>query len=197
MRLLVIFCHPSLDSFGAAIYDRAVAVLRAKGHDLRQRDLYRMGFDPVLPPEEWDDYLAAPEANRARQAEHVDDLLWAEGLIVIYPTWYYGPPAMLKGWLDRVWLPGVAFEIPRFKGDRPHPRLQNIRLFVGITTSGSPWWWLRIVRDPGRSLFTRGLRPLFHRRARVVWRQLHSMNSVTAKDRARFLKRVESALAAL
>lgn len=197
MRLLVIFCHPSEDSFGAAVLSRAVAALEAGGHELCLRDLYRMGFDPVLSRTEWEDYLANPEANHARQADHIADLQWAEGLVVVYPTWFYGPPAMLKGWLERVWLPGVTFEIPRFKGDRPRPRLQNIRLFVGLTTSGSPWWWLRVIRDPGRSLFTRGLRPLFNRRARVVWRQLHSMNNATARDRARFLDRVESTLKAL
>jgi NAD(P)H dehydrogenase (quinone) len=195
MRILVVFCHPSGESFGAALCAEAVAALEAGGHELRLRDLYRMGFDPVLSLEEWRDYLAQPQRNEARQADHIEDLRWAEGLVVIYPTWYYGPPAMLKGWLERTWLPGVAFDLPRFKGDRPHRRLGHIRLFVGITTSGSPWWWLRVIRDPGRSLFTRGLRILFAPRCRMVWHQLHSMNSATAADRTRFLGRVRSSLA--
>ena len=72
--------------------------------------------------------------------------------------------------------------------------MQNIRLLMGITTSGSPWWWIRLIRDPGRSLWTRGLRPLFSARCRVMWKQLYNMNHVTAEDRSRFLASVESSL---
>jgi NAD(P)H dehydrogenase (quinone) len=194
MRLLVVFCHPSLDSFGAALFRRVTEALEAAEHELRAHDLYREGFDPVLSLEEWQDYLAQPEANFARQRDHIADLQWAEGLIVIYPTWYFGPPAMLKGWLEKVWLPGISFEIPRFKGDRPRAKLRHIRLFVGITTSGSPWWWLRLIRDPGRNLWMRGLRPLFAKRCRVIWRQLHSMNNQSDQARARFLDRIEQSL---
>ena len=70
-------------------------------------------------------------------------------------------------------------------------------LLVGITTSGSPWWWMRLIRDPGRSLWTRGLRPIFHPRCRYVWRQLYSMNHRTEADRTAFLARVERTLARL
>lgn len=194
MRLLIVFCHPSLDSFGAALFRRVTETLEVAGHDLRIRDLYREEFDPVLSLDEWQDYLSRPEANHARQRDHIADLQWAEGLVVIYPTWIFGPPAMLKGWLEKVWLPGISFEIPRFKGDRPRPKLQHIRLFVGLTTSGSPWWWLRLIRDPGRNLWMRGLRPLFSRRCRVIWRQLHSMNNLSDNARTRFLDRVEACL---
>jgi NAD(P)H dehydrogenase (quinone) len=190
MRLLVVFAHPSDASYGAAIFARAVAALEAGGHALRIRDLYRDGFDPVLSRTEWDRYLTDTAANIATHAGDVADLAWAEGLVVIYPTWFYGPPAMLKGWLERVWLPGVSFEVAAGRYGRPRPKLRNIRLFVGITTSGSPWWWLRVIRDPGRSLWTRGLRPLFHPRVRVIWRQLHDMNHATPEDRNRFLDKI-------
>lgn len=194
MRLLIIFSHPSQDSYGAALCTRALDTLRAAGHDVRLRDLYAEGFDPVLSRAEWDRYLSDPDANISVHRDHIDDLHWCEGLIVIYPTWYYGAPAMLKGWLDRVWLPGVTFEIPKTASDRPTGKLQNIRTFVGITTSGSPWWWIKMIRDPGRSLWTRGLRPIFHPRCRYHWRQLYSMNQRTDTDRARFLDKVGSML---
>lgn len=190
MRVLIVFCHPSQDSFGAALRDRALETLRAAGHDLRLRDLYAEGFDPVLSPVEWGRYLLDPEANIATVRDHIDDLKNCEGLIVIYPTWYFGAPAMLKGWLERVWLPGVTFNIPASARERPTGQLKNVRLFVGITTSGSPWWWIRLIRDPGRSLWTRGLRPIFHPRCRYHWRQLYGMNHRTPEDRRRFLDRV-------
>jgi putative NADPH-quinone reductase len=194
MRLLVVFSHPSQDSYGAALRDRALATLRAAGHEIRLRDLYAEAFDPVLSRVEWDRYLSDPGANVAGVRDHVDDLRWCEGLIVIYPTWYYGAPAMLKGWLERVWLPGVSFEIPKTKTSRPTGTLTNIRTFVGITTSGSPWWWIKLIRDPGRSLWTRGLKPIFHPRCRFHWRQLYSMNHRTDADRAQFLRKVDALL---
>ncbi len=190
MRLLIVFCHPSPDSFGAAVLDRARQTLTDAGHTLRIRDLYAEAFDPVLEREEWERYLSEPTANLAYHADHIDDLKWAEGLIVIYPTWFYGPPAMLKGWLERVWLPGVAFEIPASAKARATGKLKNIRRFVGITTSGSPWWWLRVIRDPGRNLWMRGLRPVFHPGCRYTWCQLHSMNHRSRDQCTAFLDRV-------
>lgn len=197
MRLLVIFCHPSQESFGAALYALACRTLGAAGHELRCHDLYREGFDPVLSEAEWKGYLGDTQAIIDKHPDHVADLRWAEGLVVIYPTWYYGAPAMLKGWLERVWLPGVTFELSAGKERRPRPKLGHIRLFVGITTSGSPWWWIKLIRDPGRSLWTRGLRVLFHRRCKVLWRQLYNMNHTTEADRTAFLARVEADLKAL
>ena len=113
---------------------------------------------------------------------------------MIYPTWMFGPPAMLKGWLERVWLPGVTFDVTDAKQMRVKPKLQNIRYFIGITTSGSPWWWLKVIRDPGRNLWIRGLRVLIARRCKVMWHQLYNMNHSTEVDRTRFIARVETAL---
>lgn len=194
MRLLVVFSHPCSESYGGALYDLACRTLRAAGHELRCHDLYRENFNPVLSTEEWQGYLTRTDEIIAKHPDHVANLHWAEGLVVIYPTWYYGPPAMMKGWLERVWLPGVTFEVSDGKERRPKPKMQNIKLFVGITTSGSPWWWIRLIRDPGRSLWTRGLRPMFSPRCKVVWKQLYNMNHTTDADRAGYLARVETAL---
>ena len=81
---------------------------------------------------------------------------------------------------------------------RPATReLRHIRLFIGITTSGSPWWWLKLIGDPGRSLFMKGLRPLYAPRCRMRWLQLFNMNHVTVADREAFLARVRRELLAL
>ena len=143
MRLLVVFSHPCPESFGAALYQTACRTLGAAGHELRCHDLYAENFNPVLSTEERRIYLTDTAAIIAKHPDHVADLQWAEGIVVIYPTWYYGPPAMLKGWLERVWLPGITFEVAEGKQKRTIPKLRNIRLLVGITTSGSPWWWIR------------------------------------------------------
>ena len=195
MRYLVVFCHPSETSFGAAILETARTALCGAGHEVRVINLYRDGFDPVLSVEEWHSYLSDTAKNIAAVRDHVEAMRWAESLVLIFPTWMYGPPAMLKGWLERVWLPGVAFDVPAGPRQRAVGLFRNIRRFTVITTSGSPWWWLRLIRDPCRSMFLRGFRILFHRRCRVAWLQLHGMNHATDSRRQAFLNKVRGTLA--
>ncbi len=197
MRVLMVYCHPVEGSFNSAVRDRALAALRAGGHQVDLVDLYREGFDPVLSTAERQAYLADTPWVVARVQRHVDLLKSAEGLLFVYPTWYYGPPAMLKGWLERTWLPDVAFTVPRQKGEKPGPGLRHVRWLGCLTTSGSPWWWLQLIRDPGRMLFVRGLRALMARRCKVTWLQLFSMNNVSEGDRAKFLDRVDRTLSGI
>ncbi len=197
MRLLLVFCHPDPASYGAALRTTAVEALTVAGHELREIDLYALSFNPVFSADEKRTYLSATEHNIANVAEHVDALRWAEGWVVVYPTWFYGPPAMLKGWLERVWLPGVTFRVAVAKQRTIGGELRNIRRFVGITTSGSPWWWLTLIGNPGRSLFMRGLRPLYAKGCRMKWLQLHNMNHVTQAEREGFLAKVRRELASI
>lgn len=194
MRILVIFCHPYEKSFSASLFECAKSALADAGHEVRSIDLYRDGFDPVLSRDEWLSYMDETDKNIARLKEHVDALLWAEGLVFVYPTWMYGPPSMLKGWMERVWLPGVAFEVPPGEGQRLVGRLRNIRQFVVITTSGSPHWWLLLIRNPGRRMMVNGHKMLFNKRCRTRWLQLYDMDHTTPEKRSNFLKRVEKTL---
>ncbi len=98
---------------------------------------------------------------------------------------------MLKGWMERVLLPGVAFEVALEKNARIVGGLQNIKYFLTITTSGSPRWWLRIVRDPGRNMIMRAMRILFHPSCRMRWLQLYDMDHASEEDRAGFMRQVE------
>ena len=197
MKLLLVFCHPDPHSYGAALRRTAADALRSAGHELRDIDLYAEGFSPVFSAAEKATYLSDTQHNIAGVAAHVEALRWAEGWVVVYPTWFYGAPAMLKGWLERVWLPGVSFRIATGKQRTIGGELSNIRRFIGITTSGSPWWWLKVIGDPGRSLFMKGLRPLYAKRCRMQWLQLYNMNHVTAAERDAFLARVKRELSAL
>ena len=197
MRLLLVFCHPDPNSYGAALRRTAADALCSAGHELREVDLYAEGFDPVFSAAEKATYLGNTQQNIAGVAPHVDALRWAEGWVVVYPTWFYGAPAMLKGWLERVWLPGVSFRVASGKQRTIRGELQNIKHFIGITTSGAPWWWLKLIGDPGRSLFMKGLRPLYAKRCRMRWLQLYNMNHVSAAERGAFLQRVKRELSAL
>jgi putative NADPH-quinone reductase len=194
MRVLVVYCHPCEESFTAAVRDAALAGLAVGGHEVRVLDLYASGFRPVMDAQERRGYHS-PGENEAPVREHLDTLRWCEGLVFIYPTWWYGQPAMLKGWLDRVWIPYATFLLP--EGSGPIGRvLTQIRFIGAISTLGSPWWWWTFVMGaPGRRILLRGLRPLVSPRCRTRWLALHKMDSSTPEQRERFLLKVKSTMA--
>lgn len=195
MRILLIYCHPNPESFTAAIRDAAVAGLKRAGHDVRVVDLHAENFDPVMRRAERAAYHTAG-TNEAPVADHLAHLRWAEALVFVYPTWWYGQPAMLKGWLDRVWIPHATFTMP--ENGKPIARvLTGIRIMVAITTLGSPKWWWLIVGQPGRRILLSGIGALIHPRAKKLWLALHDINSCDAGGRAAFLQRVEARMAAL
>ena len=190
MRFLVLFCHPSQKSFSAALYNSTCTSLEKAGHEIRKINLYKEHFDPKLSLDEWNSYLDETHKNIKNLKQHVENLLWAEGLIFIFPTWMYGPPALLKGWLERVWLPDVAFEISSGKQNIPKGKLKHIRRFCVVTTSGSPRWWLWFIGNPGKSMLFKGYRILFNKFCKYKWLQLHDMNHSTSVDRKKFLDKV-------
>jgi NAD(P)H dehydrogenase (quinone) len=196
MNVLVVYCHPAPESYGAAVRDSAVRGLERGGHTVRLVDLYAIGFDPVMSPQEWRRYHAAEE-NETPIAEHLALLRWCEGLVFVYPTWWYGPPAMLKGWLERVWVPHATFTLP--EGERPiGPVLTNIRFLAAVSTLGSPWWWWTIhMKEPGRRIILRGLKILCAPRCRTLWVALHKLDSASDRQRRNFLARVEKKFAAI
>ena len=197
MRTLVVHCHPNPGSFSAALNAAACDALRRGGSELRLIDLYAEGFDPVMKRDEREAYVGNPGLVEARVQPHVDALRWAEHLLFVFPVWFHGPPAMLKGWLERVWLPGVAFSPATKRGDKTAPGLRHIRRLTVVTTCGSPRWWMWVVGDPNRRLFGRAIRCLCARLCRVTWLQLHDMNNVTRQDCDAFLARVAKTLEAL
>ncbi len=192
MRVLLIHCHPCNDSFGAALCEVTRQTLQSAGHDVEVRCLYTERFDPVLDADERRHYYDE-NFHRGSAADHVASLRRAEALVLVYPTWWFGPPAMLKGWFDRVWLPGVAFRI----GGRTvlQPLLTNIRRITVITTYGSPLWFLWLVGWPDWRLFKHGIRRLCARRCRLDWLALTNMDTNTAQDRERFIRKVRTRLA--
>jgi putative NADPH-quinone reductase len=194
MKLLVVHCHPLPESFSAALFGLACGTLQQAEHETRSIDLYAEGFNPVLSAEERRDYLTNTPACVAGVQTHVDLLRWAEGLVFVYPTWYYGPPAMLKGWLERVWLPGVTFEPPARKGHTTLALLTNVRRLVVITHGGAPWWWLKVMGDPHKKFWLRGMRAVMHPACTSTWLQLNNMNNATPQDREAFMAKVQRAL---
>jgi len=192
MHVLLVYAHPVPESFNAAVRDTAAAALAEAGHSVDLMDLYAEGFDPVLGAQERQRYHDVG-ANLASVAGEVERLRAADALVLVFPTWWYGMPAILKGWFDRVWLPGVAFTLP--DGGGPiRPALTNIAKLGVVTTSGSPRWFLRwYMGDPGRRVVLRGLKPLCAPRARSLWLCHYAMDASTPANRKAFLDRVDRA----
>ena len=189
MRALIVYCHPREASFTAAVRDTVVARLEMAGAEIRVSDLYARGFAPALSRAEWDGYLDSP-ANVAPVAHDVADLRWCDTLIFVYPTWWYGLPAVLKGWLDRVMLPEVAFLMPDAENADIRPALTHIDRLGVFTTCGASWWLTRWVGAPGRRTLLRGLGLLCGRPLRTAFAAHYSMDSSTPESRARHLARV-------
>ena len=106
MNVSVVLAHPSKDSLNHAIANIVDETLRANGHAVSLHDLYAEGFDPVLPVEE---LLKGAKLDPVVRG-HCDEIVAADGIIIIHPNWWGQPPAILKGWIDRVIRPGIAYE---------------------------------------------------------------------------------------
>ena len=197
MKILLVYCHPVTESFSRAVLDATLDGLAAAGHEVDLLDLYAERFDPVMPADERRLYNDPDAPMPADVAGHVERLRRAEGLVFVYPTWWYGQPAMLKGYLDRVFRPGVTFTIPTAEQGL-RPALTNVRFVGVVTTLGSPWWlWSVVIGAPGRKIILRGIRACCHPAARTLWLALHRMDTVGEAERRRFLARVRSRMAAL
>ncbi|MEL6209562.1 MAG: NAD(P)H-dependent oxidoreductase, partial [Pseudomonadota bacterium] len=138
MRALIVYCHPNPESFNAAVLATVRQRLEAAGAEVRVRDLYAEGFAPVLTRAELAGYEDSP-ANVAPVATDVALLRWCDTLVFVYPTWWYGLPAALKGWLDRVMLPEVAFLMPDATHRDIRPALTQIDRLGVFTTCGASW----------------------------------------------------------
>lgn len=197
VRVLLVHANPEPTSYGAALRDAAVEGCRRAGHDVTVLDLYELDFEPCTSADEHRRYLdIARDHPDPVVREHIGLLRAAECLVVVYPTWWSGLPAILKGWLERVLLPGVAFVLdPRT--NRVRPALGNIGHLVGITTLGGPRWEPLVVGDAGRRTVTRTVRAITGRRCRTHWLALHRLDAATPERRQAFLDRVTDTLAGL
>ena len=188
MKTLVVYCHPTADSFAMAARDAAVAGLRAGGHDVRSTDLYREGFNPVLSQSEHAAHLATGRIE-ADISKHVDDLRWCQQLVLVYPTWWSGQPAMLKGWIDRVLVRGIAWDLPS-GGNRISGLLHNVCRITVVTSHGSTKLINALEGEAGKRTVTRSLRGLCGLRCRTRWIALYNIDRAEEAARTAFLRRV-------
>jgi putative NADPH-quinone reductase len=147
MKCLLVTAHPLGESLCSALSDRAAEALRERGHEVIREDLYEGNFRAELTAEERRTYYA-PSYDFSEVKDQVARLLEAEAIVLLFPTWWFGFPAILKGWFDRVWGPGIAYDHAGDLGPIK-PRLDKLRHLAAVTTLGSPWWIDRLLlRQP-------------------------------------------------
>jgi NAD(P)H dehydrogenase (quinone) len=186
MRVLLVHAHPVAESFNGGLHRLIRERLEAGGHAVDDCNLYAEGFDPRLTREERLGYHDIPD-NLEPVRRYVDRLREAEGLVLSYPVWNFGYPAILKGFFDRVFLPGVSFNIV---DGRVRPCLHNIRKLAAVTTYGGTRMRAFLVGDPPRKLVTRVLRVQIKPSAPLHYLAHYDMNRCTPVTRAAFMAKV-------
>ena len=196
MLIQVVHCHPLADSFNNALFRTVVETLEQDGHRVVATDLYREGFQPAMTEQERRTYMDR-SYDLSGVKEHAELLKRIDGIVLCFPHWWFAMPAMLKGWVDRVWGPGIAFTYD----SRDHhlaPALRNIRLFGVVTTYGSPWWIVRLFAgDAGRKVLMRGMKPMCARGVRSFYLAHYDMDHSTPRSRQTFLEKVRRTVAAV
>lgn len=183
-RALVLFAHPCPESFSASLHTTVVETLTARGWDVDDCDLNAEGFNPVLSEAERRSYHEVGP-NLAPVADYVERLRAAQALVLIFPVWNFGYPAILKGFFDRVFLPGVSF---RLEDGKVRPNLTHIRKLAAVTTYGGTRMRALLAGDPPRHVVKRAV---WHvtRPDTLRYLALYDMNRATDTQRSAFQAR--------
>jgi putative NADPH-quinone reductase len=192
VEISVIIAHPEPHSFNHAIAKSVCGTLEGAGHTVRYHDLYREGFDPLLPAAELDT-KAAPGRELASYCE---ELRRSEGLVIIHPNWWGQPPAAMKGWIDRVFRPGVAYRFLDGDGGEGVPvGLLRAETAIVFNTSNTPKEReMEIFGDPLDRLWRRCILE-FCGVKRVIRENFGVVITSTPEERAAWLDQVAAIVA--
>jgi NAD(P)H dehydrogenase (quinone) len=197
MRVMVLHAHPVAESYNGALYNTVLETLRARGHDVDPVDLYAEDFNPVMDRQGRLQYHDVPDNITPELKPYVDRLRAAEALVLVYPIWNYGFPAILKGYFDRVFMPGVSFVLEG--GSSPDkgtlkPNLKQIRKVAFITSYGGDRWHTMLMGDPPRRFARCWGWATFGGRLPPAYLALYDMNSATPERLKAFIAKVKRAM---
>jgi len=194
MRVMVLHAHPVETSYNRALCNAVLETLAANGHEPDLVDLYAEGFDPVLSREGRLNYHDVPDNITPDLRPYVDRLMAAEALVIVHPVWNYGYPAILKGYFDRVFMPGVSFVLEGGDGPdkgRLKPNLTHIRKVAFVTSYGGDRWRTFVMGDPPRRMARRWGWVTFGGWRPPTYLALYDMNNVTPDQLRDFIDRVK------
>jgi putative NADPH-quinone reductase len=186
MNVVVVLGHPSADSYCAAIFERIILALESQStHNVTAIRLADEKFATAMSTAERMAYETSTPLVTDETKRHAEVLLQAGALVFVYPTWWSGLPAQLKGWLERVFVLGVAFQFN--KNSKIRPNLHNVRHIIGISTYGSPWRYVKLINDNGRRTLTRAIRMSTGLRTRTMWCGIYALDTCTHQQREKFI----------
>ncbi len=196
MRVLVLHAHPDPASATSTLFQRVCDTLADSGHDVDPVDLYDLDgrpFAPALTPDERRAYHGPDPVVDPVVADQIERLRSARALVFCYPTWWFGPPAVLKGWFDRVLVPGVGFRFD--ERGRVRPGLTHIRRLAAITVHDRGRVVTTLAGDGGRLTIARRIRATCGWRTRLDWLALYRGDRPCGERQRRFADRVAGRLA--
>lgn len=162
-------------------------------------------FQPCLTADERKEYTTVYPTPSSDVAPIVERLKRADALVLVYPTWWFNVPAILKGFFDRVFLPGVAFRLPHLEPEAADqlklrdlgllPNLSNIKKVACVTTYGSPQHIVFLAGDNGRSMISRAFVSLMADTCTLTWIGLYNMDYQDLSSRQKFIEDVRDTMA--
>jgi NAD(P)H dehydrogenase (quinone) len=194
MRVMVLHAHPLETSYNRSLCNAVMETLKAKGHEPDLVDLYAENFDPVLSREDRLGYHDVPNNITPALKPYVDRLMAAEAIVVVHPVWNYGFPAILKGYFDKVFMPGVSFVL--VGGDGPDkgklkPNLKHIKKVAFVTSYGGDRWRTFVMGDPPRRMARRWGWVTFGGWLPPTYLALYDMNNVSPDQLKGFIDKVK------
>ena len=193
MRVLVVFAHPLETSFVSALHARVVEILRARGHIVDDLDLYAEKFDPVMSREGLLRYVDT-KTNTREVEPYVARLRAADALVLVFPVWFDGLPAVMQGYFQRVFVPGVSVLID--EAGLFHPNLRHIKRMAAVCAYGESRRDVVAKGDPPLRFVRDNIRALIEPKGRFEYLALYDMNFTAVPRRAAFMKRVTRAFEA-
>lgn len=192
MSVHLVLAHPLADSLNAHLAGRIEAALAEMGVGVDRLDLYGEGFQPCLTPDERAHHYGEPQPGADVLALQ-ERLGAADHLVLVFPTWWFSFPAILKGWFDRVWGPGFAFD----QGTPITPRLTGLKSVLVVTTLGSPWWIDLALLWPVRRVLKTALVGACAPQAQFEMLSLHAAEELEPARLGRFERKLAGAVARL
>lgn len=192
MKCLVVTTHPLTNSLCKLLTERVVNKLNSMGHEVTIEDLYAQKFEPALTVAERKSYYNNYDSsNIAKQVAHLQE---AEALILLFPTWWFGFPAMLKGWFDRIWGPGIAYNHANDLG-AIKPLLNNLKEVLVVTTLGSPWWVDRLLMwQPVKRVIKLALLGTCTKKSKLKFLSLYNSEKLNQQQIEKFSSKIESSI---
>jgi putative NADPH-quinone reductase len=198
MKVHVIHAHPVESSYNRALFNAVVESLTAAGHEVDALNLYDEEFQAVMSRTERLEYHDVPGNLTALTKPYVDRIMATESIVFVHPVWNYGYPAILKGYFDRIFLPGVAFVLEGGNGTdsgKLRPNLKHVKKVAFVTTYGGDRFRTMLMGDPPRRLARRWLWATFSTLLPPKYLALYDMNNVTPERLRGFIDKVRGVMA--